>query len=89
MRNTDYIDLSIDVQPFEGIMPAFSKKMGEGYTIGKTNGADDYLEVIDCNEVRKYILENVQAPQNDGELVTYEGFIAETVFKEDDDGENN
>lgn len=84
MKNTDYIDLSNDVQPFEGLVPAFGEKMGEDYMVGKRSGATDYLEVIDCEAVKDYIEENVETPEHEGQFASFEGFISETALKEEE-----
>jgi hypothetical protein len=87
MRNTDYIDLSESNQPFEGLVPAFGKNMGEGYMVGKRSGATDYLEVIDCEAVKDYIAENVKTPEHEGQFASFEGFISETALKEEEEAE--
>ena len=87
MRNTDYIDLSESNQPFEGLVPAFGKNMGEGYMVGKRSGATDYLEVIDCEAVKDYIAENVETPEHEGQFASFEGFISETALKEEEEAE--
>ena len=87
MKNTDYIDLSESNQPFEGLVPAFGKNMGEGYMVGKRSGATDYLEVIDCEAVKDYIAENVETPEHEGQFASFEGFISETALKEEEEVE--
>ncbi len=87
MKNTDYIDLSNGVQPFEGLVPAFGKNMGEDYMVGKRSGATDYLEVIDCEAVKDYIAENVKTPEHEGQFASFEGFISETALKEEEEAE--
>ena len=90
MKNTDYIDLSNGVQPFEGLVPAFGKNMGEDYMVGKRSGATDYLEVIDCEAVKDYIAENVKTPEHEGQFASFDGFVTETALKDDEptgDGE--
>ena len=85
MKNTDYIDLSNSVQPFEGLIPSFGKNMGEGYMTGKRPGATDYIEVIDCEAVKDYIAENVETPEHEGQFASFEGFISETALKEEEE----
>ena len=87
MKNTDYIDLSESNQPFEGLVPAFGKNMGEDYMVGKRSGATDYLEVIDCEAVKDYIAENVKTPEHEGQFASFEGFISETALKEEEETE--
>ena len=87
MKNTDYIDLSNGVQPFEGLVPAFGKNMGEDYMVGKRSGATDYLEVIDCEAVKEYIADNVETPKHEGQFASFEGFISETALKEEEEAE--
>jgi hypothetical protein len=82
MQNTDYIDLSNAVQPFEGLIPSFGKNMGEKYMTGKRRGATDYIEVIDWEAVKEYIRENVKTPKYEGEFVSFEDFITEVSLKE-------
>lgn len=84
MKNTDYIDLSNGVQPFEGLVPTFGEKMGEDYMVGKRSGATDYLEVIDCAAVKEYIADNVETPEHEGQFASFEGFISETALKEEE-----
>lgn len=81
MKNTDYIDLSESNQPFEGLVPAFGKNMGEQYMTGKRPGATDYLEVVDCEAVKDYIEENVEAPKYEGQFASFDGFITNTALK--------
>lgn len=87
MKNTDYIDLSNGVQPFEGLVPSFGKNMGEEYMVGKRSGATDYLEVIDCEAVKDYIEENVSTPEHEGQFASFEGFISEKALEETEDAQ--
>ena len=84
MKRTDYFDLSESNQPFEGLVPAFGKNMGEDYMVGKRSGATDYLEVIDCEAVKDYIAENVETPEHEGQFASFEGFISETALKDEE-----
>ncbi len=82
MKNTDYIDLSNGVQPFEGLVPSFGKNMGEEYMVGKRSGATDYLEVIDCEAVKDYIEEKVSTPKHGGQFASFEGFISDKALED-------
>lgn len=55
--------------------------MGPEYVIGKTEGATDYLEVIDCAAVREYVNNNVTPPKYDGQFFTLLDFVIEKALK--------